>query len=189
MCSSLRKSSGFRQDTGQAEADAEKSPDDTVYGVASDILSRLPQDYDLVTALDRYPTLYEQSMNTVLVQEMGRFNKLLQTIRKSLINIQKAIKGKEILTLRKCLMVFLNSTYIRLGLVLMSPDLEEVYSSIIIGRISKIWMRNSYPSLKPLGSYIYDFLKRLNFLQVKKWFIIRITFCFVVKIKCYWIIS
>lgn len=82
-------------------------------------------------------------MNTVLTQEMTRFNKLIKVVRDSLKNILLALQGK----------------------ILLSQELEEAANSIFDGKVPSLWLSKSYPSLKPLGGYVKDLLARINFLQ------------------------
>jgi dynein heavy chain len=80
-------------------------------------------------------------MNTVLVQECIRFNKLTDVIRSSLTNLQKALQGA----------------------VVMSREAEQLAASMFDGSVPEMWAAVSYPSLKPLGGYIADLVSRLHF--------------------------
>lgn len=66
--------------------------------MADTILADLPKVFDVKAAEKKYPVSYEQSMNTVLTQELDRFNGLIKTIRNSLNDLKKAIKGEVLLS-------------------------------------------------------------------------------------------
>lgn len=74
-----------------------------------------------------------------LHQELERYNRLLGVIRASLRDVQLAVKGE----------------------VVMTHTLEEVASDLRYGRVPATWMARSYPSLKPLASYVADLSHRL----------------------------
>ncbi|EGR31445.1 hypothetical protein IMG5_109350, partial [Ichthyophthirius multifiliis] len=133
ICSSASSSGG-----GQ-------SLEETLNNLCNNILTDFPEIYNLDEIQEKYPVKYEESMNTVLTQELTRFNKLIKVIRSSLFDIKKAL----------------------LGLILMSPQLEAASKSLFDGKVPDLWMSSSYPSLKPLGGYIADLRKRLVFFQ--KW--------------------
>lgn len=109
---------------------------------AKAIEDRLPALFDLESIGIRYPTMYEESMNTVLVQECQRYNYLLAIMKTSLPNLQKALKG----------------------LIVMSPELETMANCLFNQKVPPQWEKKAYPSLKALTSWVDDFMDRIRFL-------------------------
>ncbi|XP_073479664.1 dynein axonemal heavy chain 3-like [Aquarana catesbeiana] len=122
-----------------------KSTSEVAHELIDDILSKIPEDFNVEEVKRLYPTQYTESMNTVLVHELLRFNRLTSTIRMSLQDLNKAISG----------------------LSAMSNELDDLLNSMTVGKVPTVWSARSYPSLKPLGGYIADLLQRLSFF--KEW--------------------
>ncbi len=119
------------------------SKDEVISNTALEIGNKIPPNFDMEAAQLKYPVLWAESMNTVLCQELIRFNNLLSLIRSSLGNIQKAVKG----------------------LVVMSSELEVLANSLFFNKLPVMWKARSYPSLKQLASYVTDLQARLDFFK------------------------
>ncbi|XP_027139394.1 dynein heavy chain 6, axonemal [Larimichthys crocea] len=124
-----------------------KSNDDIVCELAESILDKLPERLDMDEAVE---TLFERdesgrlnSLTTVLGQETDRFNNLLRVLRMSLITLQKAIAG----------------------LVVMSEEMDRIYTSFLNNQVPTHWTNSAYPSLKPLSSWVRDLVLRTSFIQ------------------------
>jgi dynein heavy chain len=84
--------------------------DEILLSIKNDIYDRLPEDFDIEEAQKLYPASYSESMNTVLIQELQRFNVQLREIRSSMTMLEQAVKG----------------------IIVMTPDLEVGFVAVAI---------------------------------------------------------
>ena len=78
-----------------------------------------------------------------LQQETQRFNRLLSVIEHSLKDLQGAVKG----------------------LIVMTAELDEMFTALSDGQVPGLWSRGSYASVKALASWFEDFLLRMDFFR------------------------
>lgn len=113
---------------------------------ASRLEDRLPQAFDIKLA---HPQTFKQahgamqSLGVFLSQEIVRFNGLIDVIRSTLRELQRAIKGE----------------------VVMSSDLELMYNCFVFQKVPDAWEKAGYPCLKPLAAWIEDFMLRISFID------------------------
>ena len=135
ICLSLQSNSA-----GSVTSNSDKLIESIVIEIYKKI--QLVGQFDIETISMLYPVIYEESMNTVLLQECIRYNKLIDVMETTLPALIKALNG----------------------LIVMSNELETINNSIMINQVPKIWANVAYPSMKPLSAWIDDLMERLEFI-------------------------
>ncbi|KAK3095642.1 hypothetical protein FSP39_017066 [Pinctada imbricata] len=120
-----------------------ESREDKVLDLAANIFKQIPENIDYENTV-KILSVDPSPLNVVLLQEIQRYNSLLNEIRASLTSLEKGIQG----------------------LVVMTMELEVVFQCIYDGRVPPSWLK-AYPSLKPLAAWTRDLVERVG--QFEKW--------------------
>lgn len=75
-----------------------------------------------------------------LFHEIEKFSKLIIKMRETLVTLNDAIRG----------------------IALMSAELDQMFSSFLINKVPLNWLKLSFLSLKPLGSWFEDLCRRVS---------------------------
>lgn len=119
-----------------------KTREEIIEDIAVMVESRLPGVFNWKEIQTKYPVSYEESMNTVLLQEVEKYNRLLKAMAGSLKNVKKALKG----------------------LIVMDDMLENLSNALFDQQVPVVWS-GVFLSLKPLTSWMADLGKRVTFLK------------------------
>jgi len=123
-----------------------KKPEAIVDEMAKDFKERIP---DAPKSKTAHAETYKKNASGGIVsigvfhgQEYERTAHMIGTVKASLTMLGKAIKG----------------------VVLMGADLEQMYNSFLEQKVPGNWVKVAYPCLKPLNSWVVDFIERIDFM-------------------------
>jgi dynein heavy chain, axonemal len=130
---------------------------------AKRILNILPKQFDMAIAKDKFSKGEEDALQLIFIQDLTRYNELLDIMSSSLEKLISAING-----------IFAdqhvtNYEYLWAGLSKMHTALEMIALDLTANRIPVLWKLKSFLSVKPLDGFIENLQERLSFLQVWKW--------------------
>lgn len=122
-----------------------RTQDDIVSSLASEILSSLPP---LPTDTSSYHSSlradeFSDPLTIFLKQEVSRYSLLLITIRTTLTELIRAIKG----------------------LAIMSNEMDNMFQSLLTHSIPSSWIRVAYPTTKSLLPFMRDLHSRIAFVR------------------------
>ena len=120
-----------------------KSREDIIKEIVKGIEDNLPASFDPEEVSRQYPTQYNESMNTVLFQEVIKYQRLLDMMITSLSDVQKALVGR----------------------IVMSEELERISNSLYDNQVPQAWGDVGFLSMKPLSSWFKDLQDRVTFLN------------------------
>ena len=115
---------------------------DVLTSLADEIEKKVGSKFDLEQVFKDFPTDYNESMNTVLFQEVYKYNKLIKTMTESLKTLKLALQGK----------------------IVMSEEIEAMSQSLFINQVPVLWS-SVFLSLKPLSSWMQDYTQRIDFFK------------------------
>jgi len=125
----------------RASSSGGKKPEDTIIEICNLIQSTLPENYNYEETFKKYPTDYKESMNTVLIQEILRYNSLLDLIKEHIKQLKLALAGR----------------------IVMSDEMDKISNSLYNNQVPSIWVTRGFLTLKPLLSWMNDFKERIKF--------------------------
>jgi dynein heavy chain len=119
------------------------SREDFIASISNDVLGRLPVLFDISRIYKSFGT--PSPCQIVLLQELERFNILVETMQQSLKELGRALKGE----------------------IGMSQKLDELANSLYNGQLPSMWRSLAPETLKNLGDWMTHFEKRYQ--QYSSW--------------------